>query len=166
MAAALTMRTRVILGSRWKSGLLCLAFLPSLLLLVPDARADAVVWWSAGFFALCGLVGLIQLIWPARLTLTAHGLAYAALGRGWSVPWRSIDTLVLWENPAPRASQTLVGWVLRPEARKTGAIAGMSRALGVDGALPGLWTLSPRALLEVMQDYHAAATRSDRAPNP
>lgn len=164
MAAALIVRTRVIFSARWKSALMCLAFLPLLLLLVPEARADPLVWWSTSFFAGCGLVGLIQLIWPARLTLAADGLAYAALGRGWSVQWRSIDTLILWRNPAPRASQTLVGWVLRPEARKAGVIAGMSRMLGVDGALPGLWSMSPQALLEIMQDYHAAAVGSDPAP--
>jgi|GEM_PF-3930750 len=160
------MRTRVILGARWKSGLMCLGFAPSLMLLSPELRVEQPVWWAAGFFALGGVIGLYQLIRPPRLTLYADGFEYSGRGRPWSVTWRSIETLILWENPAPRTSQTLIGWISRPEDRKAGALAHMSRALGVDGALPGLWSLSPPALLEVMQTYHAAATRFDRAPNP
>lgn len=159
------MRTRVILGSRWKSGLLCLAFLPSLMLLDAELRRDQVIWWAAGFFALCGLIGLVQLLRPARLTLTAEGFTYAGLGKAWSVQWRSIETLMLWRNPTVRGNQTLVGWIARPEARQNGVVAGVSRMLGVDGALPGLWSVSPEALLEVMQGYHAAATGAEPLSN-
>jgi hypothetical protein len=159
MAQELTMETRVVRGSRWKAALLCLAFLPSFMLFDPEFRSDQVLRWAIGFFCLCGAVGLAQLLFPARLTLSADGFEYAGMGRRWSVSWRSIETLMLWRNPAPRTRQTLVGWTLRPEARKSGALAQMSRALGIDGAIPGMWTLSPEALLEVMERYHAAVAK-------
>lgn len=160
------METRVITGSRWKSALLCVAFLPLLMLLDPEARTDRRLLWGVGFFALCGAFGLIQTLWPARLALSAKAFEYAHMGRRWSVAWRSIETLVLWRNSAPRAHQTLVGWKLRPEARQTSALAKMSSLLGVDGALPGMWRLSPKDLLAVMQDYHHAASAVSTSEQP
>lgn len=159
----MTLPTRVITGSRRKAALLALALFPGLILLDPGPREDPALLWSVLFFVACGAVGAFQLIFPSRLTLSAEGFEWTSFGRRWSVRWRSIERLVLWRNPAPRSNQTLVGWLLRPEDRKQGALEDLSRAMGVDGALPGMWTLSPTALFALMQSYHAAATAAPPA---
>lgn len=153
----MSLPTRVIRSARWKSGLLCLMFLGVPLFLAASSADDPVGWIAVSLCMLGGLVGVIHVVWPARLTLSLDGLTYWGMGRQWSVPWRDIETLRLWRNPAPHANQTLVGWRLKPEARKRGVLASANRMLGVDGALPGLWSLSPDALLAVMAEYHTAA---------
>lgn len=96
------------------------------------------------------LVAGSHLVQRPTLTLTATGIAqktfYGELTRAWN------------EVEAPAIVQSVV-WNLKPGAPPSRSwMRWLNRLCGYDEGLFGMWTLSPKALFELVQRYHAAAT--------
>jgi hypothetical protein len=109
-------------------------------------------WRAIGclvFFGLGAVVFLVQLAAPPTLLLSAQGFTYKGLfGRGFDVAWDDIESFHIWQNPF--AKQRMLAWTYRPGRGKATGLAGVSRQLGADGAVPGLWTISLERLLDMM----------------
>ncbi len=149
------MGEEVIRGSRGKSaGILAV----SLLLFglgVWQMTRDPTHYWKAIPLVLlfgCGVVVFtFQVLLPATLTLGSQTLTYKGLfGRGFSVQWDDVESFHIWQNPVAR--QRLPAWTYRPGCGKAGVMASVASGLGADGAVPGLWEISPEQLLERLNE--------------
>jgi hypothetical protein len=120
---------------------------------------DPADWRAIGclvFFGLGAVVFLVQLVAPPTLTLAPHGFAYKGMfGRGFDVAWDDVESFHIWQNPFAR--QRMLAWTYRPGRGKTSGMAGVSRQLGADGAVPGLWTISPERLRDLMNQRLSVA---------
>ncbi len=117
----------------------------------PSKPDDAMWGWAVvGFFGLGGLVFAYHLIWPARLTLDQTGFTHGGLLRTTVVAWRDVEELFLYK--LPRGGK-MVAWRLRPDRRPKKLTAALNRMMGVDGGVPSTWTVPPKELLELMEQW-------------
>ena len=152
------METITIQGSRWKASVLLLggiAFLGIVLILwtrdLGDIRLPLVtlpLFTAMGLLAV--VVPAVHLIRPPILTLSATGLVQRTFYGEMSRPWEQMET--------PTIAQTVVWRLKKGAPRPRPLILWLNRLGGYDENLFGMWTLSPKALLHLVQRYHAAAT--------
>lgn len=154
---------RTVYGSRGKLAILLLVSLMFVAMGVlmatrPDQSMSRTLigWGAIGFFGLGALVSVYQLVRPGRLDLTATGFSYTGLfGKKFTVAWADVEAFHVWQNPA--AAQRLVAWSY-VEGRAPRAAA-ISRSLGAEGSIPGVWTMSTEDLVNLMQDRLEASRR-------
>lgn len=147
---------RTVYGSRGK---LTILLLVSLLFVAVgvlmaarpgQSMSDLLIAWGVlSFFGLGALVFAYQLLRPSRLDLTATGFTYTGLfGKNFTVVWADVDAFHIWQNPV--AAQRLVAWSYVPGRAPRGAA--ISRSLGAEGSIPGVWTMSTEDLVTLLQD--------------
>jgi hypothetical protein len=152
MAEGAGLNETVIEGSRAKSAFMLLISLGFVaigvfLLRQPDV-SRSVAWLCLAFFAVCALVALAMLVKPNRIVLGPKGFKATALWRSFDVAWDDVEGFHVWKNPA--AHQTLAAWSYRPGRAPASPMAGVSASLGAEGAVPGMYGMSTRALVDLL----------------
>jgi hypothetical protein len=109
---------------------------------------------GACFFALGIPLFSYQLVRPATLTLTPQGFSYHGIGKGWSRAWSDIAGFGLLEQRSRGIkTSSMLCWTYQPhyDSQKVGRQVASFVSGGAEGALPGMWSLKPEALLELME---------------
>jgi hypothetical protein len=154
------MESREIRTSPWKSAswlVISLAFvIVSILGLIFPTQESGLLWGPLAVFAAAAVVSCWLLARPLRLRLDAEGFTVSG---GFQPQSRTVS----WVDVGPffivgvGQGVRMVGYDLRPGARRAGGLSRLNRALGADEALPQGWTLSPDQLAEVLNTWRTRA---------
>ncbi len=143
----------VIRADRGKSLLLAagsLAFVALDLGLPPPAHHGASFGHYAGavFFSLGLIVGVWQLVAPARLELAPGGFSWTVLGRSHSQKW---DDVKVFQTFTVRFSRS-VGWnYAESYPHRAAALRKLNVGLvGLEAGLPGGWEVGPDELVKLL----------------
>ncbi|HEX4183245.1 MAG TPA: STM3941 family protein [Caulobacteraceae bacterium] len=106
-------------------------------------------WFVAGFFGLCALVFSWLLLFPSVLILDTRGFS---LGFGFRrdprmIAWRDVDRFFIYRGDR---GVKLIGFNYKPGRAPPSRLRGLVRAFGADAGLPKGWTMSPEALVDLL----------------
>jgi hypothetical protein len=162
MDATVTRPSRTLHGSRLLAfvGVLIGAGVAGVLrvLWTPDLPGwVAAIGVASAVMACVAAVGVVK---PAVLTLKAHGLTLQpTFGRAVEVAWRDVESFYVLIVRG-RSPGRFVVWKLKPGVRPTTPplwrLGG--RLTGVDGGLTGPWLQSPKALVDLLEEWRTSAT--------
>jgi hypothetical protein len=150
-----------IVASRFKTTLfliLSLGFVALGLLL--GEQNDHSLRWGTGFFALCSLVFIIQLVRPQKLSLDQEGLSLSGglLRSPTKIAWRDVTHFFVVQI---RPGTSMIGFNYSADASNKPRGAAFSRRIaGADGALSGVWAGSNASVVDKLNAYRLLATTS------
>jgi hypothetical protein len=134
----------------------------------PDHASDVVWGWVD--LVLCGAGALVfawLLVKPQVLRLDEQGFTLdgGLLRRPRQVAWADVDRFFIYRGPR---GVKIVGYNYRPGRAPQSALRKIASVLGAesDGDLPRNWTISPEALVALLNDYHAECAAAAQPPQP
>ena len=117
-------------------------------------------WSSVLFFGYCAGGYLWNVIKPGKLRLDAEGFTVdGAFGRKHRRLWHDIDSFFL--LPVARESDMVAYNYLTGRAPRS-LLVNLHRAFGAVAWVPGLWPLSNREVVDLLNDYRNRASFADR----
>jgi hypothetical protein len=119
-------------------------------------------WGSGGFFALCGLIAVPQMIGVgARLRLDAEGFTCSTLFRSFRRTWAECSVFA----PVRIGLTSMVGFSTQTdEARHPGGAAVARSLTGHSGALPDTFGMSADDLSDLMNLFRLRALAAKDTP--
>ena len=157
------MEPQVIRESRVKMGgylAIALAFVALFLWMAlgSTSQRDVLTGWIG--IALFGTGGGLfgwMLVRPQVLRLDAQGFVLdgGLVRKPKRIAWADIDRFFVYR--APRGGK-LIGYNYLPGRAPPSRLVGLNRAFGAEGGLPRNWTLSPEALVTLLNDYRARSS--------
>lgn len=112
-------------------------------------------WFFGGFFLLCGLVGLVQML-PNSVSLTVdeEGFRYVALFRTHRFRWAEIESFGTYVLKFKARTTVYVGFNFVPGAREqTSLMRASRRNLGYEAGLPEAYGHTPEQLAALLEAY-------------
>jgi hypothetical protein len=158
------MDPRIIAGSRVKPAAflaLCLAFVAIGLLMLRDPSEAAYKGWACTLvFGFGALVFAVRVVRPGAIRLDAEGFTYDDLfGRPHRTVWGDVEIFFLLR--LPRGGR-MIAYNFRLGRAPASRLMGVSRALGADAGIPGMWSLSKARMVDLLNDYRNRASFADR----
>lgn len=158
------MEKTVIREARMKTALfcgLCLGFV-AIFVFVPNARDDWRGLLGLVFFGLGVLIFGWRLIRPGTLTLDGDGFTVVDLfGRERRTAWRSVTPFFLMKLSR---GGNLIAYNYVPGQEPKAALLKVSRALGADAGIAGIWPGSKADMVARLNDYRTRALAASTAP--
>lgn len=153
-----SMKTEIV-TSRKKTILLLLG---SLVFVVGGVLSPRVSYWADLFFAMCSIAFVAMLFRPYRLTLDNEGLTLSGGSQRspFKIPWRDVDRFFV---SRPRLGVTMISFNYSANASKKPRGTAFARTLtGADGGLPGGWSKSDAAVVDILNEYRQQALADDQ----
>src|SRR3982750_1953066 len=94
--------SEIVLRSSWKKWSVVLAISVAFVVMAASRPASPIMWFSAGFFGLCGAVALLVLVIPNRLIVTATGMTLVQFFRRRTYEWAKCGAFRVWSLPLRR----------------------------------------------------------------
>ena len=166
------MEPQVIRESRVKMGgylVISLAFVALFVWMATGSGSQRDVltgWIGIALFGAGALLFGWLLVRPQVLRLDVQGFVLdgGLVRTPKRVAWADIERFFVYR--APRGGK-LIGYNYLPGRAPPGPLRGIARAFGADGGLPRNWTLSPEALVALLNDCRAkCAPLGASAPEP
>ncbi len=161
------MSEKVILESRWKLLLLfagCAGFVAAGIWMLNNHPEEVhrgltgyeAGWLSIVFFGVGALVSAVQLVRPSRLILFDQGFRIERfLFRPKTVAWSRVGSFEIQRSRSAK-------WVAYT-LNNAGALEDVASSSGASGTVGRLWEMSPEALMDLLNQYRAAAVSGHRA---
>jgi hypothetical protein len=132
---------------------------------LPDERSFLRLL-GAALFSVAAIIFVLVLVRPTRLSLDQDGLSLSGgfLLSPMKIAWRDVDGFVLRRI---RPGTSLIGFNYSVHASSKPRGAAFSRGItGMDGGLPGGWSISDVALVDILNAYREQALANDKTFRP
>ena len=115
----------------------------------PNGRGGGV--FVTGFFGLCAVIALLQLLAPGRIELSPDGFTVYGLGTRTTTPWSDVSSFA-----TVRASALSKVVAINPADSRTLGRAGAAvrKVVGFNRALPDTYGLNAEDLAALMNGWH------------
>lgn len=140
---------------KWVGIFLISAGFVAIAIFLGDEMDGFMRWLCGGFFALCGLVAIPQMIGVgSELRLDAKGFTCVSLFRTWRREWKDCSEFF----PVRVGGNMMVGYATSSDEAARPRMSAFSRGLtGTQSALPDTYGLSADDLADLMNRYRARA---------